>query len=122
VNAPDFSVSPVDDPVETGQATIDFEAYRRGAADRAREHGLHAVRLADRDPFDRAVSAIRTFAELGWSFDVSDVRTRLVSPGSELGSAFSYLARASEIECCGYATAKHPAAHGRLVRVWRAAG
>ncbi len=100
-------------------AQASFDDYRRERAQVAREHGLEAVRVGDPDAFEAAVREIRAVASFGWTFDCGDVRTRLVSPGSELGSAFSYLAKAGEIECVGYATAKHPAAHGHLVRRWR---
>ncbi len=98
---------------------LGLDEYRRELADRARDHGMRAVRVADPDAFEAAVREIRVLAPLGWEFTADDVRQRLAAPGSELGAAFAYLSKIGEIESCGYATAKHAAAHGRLLRMWR---
>jgi hypothetical protein len=100
---------------------LGLDDYRREMADRARNQGMRAVRVADPDAFEAAVREIRAVASFGWTFTADDVRTRLAAPGPELGAAFARLRREGEIESCGYETAKHPAAHGRLIRAWRRA-
>lgn len=64
----------------------------------------------------------RYLAYLGRPFTCDDVREQdmvaAISPGT-YGAVFRQLATAGEIECVGYAKARRPQSHGRIVQVWR---
>jgi hypothetical protein len=100
-------------------AQASFDDYRQERVQVARDHGLHAVRVADPDAFEAALREIRAVTSFGWTFTADDVRQRLVAPGNELGAGFAHLRRLGEIEACGFETSKHAAGHGHLVRRWR---
>lgn len=103
----------------SAQATL--TEYAEHLAAGARAAGEEGARRGDPDSFDLAVEAIRQTARLmPDGFDADHVRARLASPGSEIGTAFRHLSKLHEIEVIGYAASRHPAAHQRLLRRWRA--
>jgi hypothetical protein len=99
-----------------GQASLDD--YRESLTTATLTNWYGSAQRGDPDGFDGAVAAIREALFANANITADDVSWPV--RGNELGAAFSYLRRAGEIECVGYAVSRRPKAHGHLIRVWRA--
>jgi hypothetical protein len=115
-------------PPETGETALAYrddnsegqyslDDYRDSMTAAAVCQGKHAAELGDPDGFDGAVAAIREALYTNVNITADDVAWPV--RGNELGAAFSYLRKAGEIKCVGYAVSRRPKAHGHLIRVWR---
>jgi hypothetical protein len=99
---------------------LELVAYRDQTITAAKSAGLKRSGQSDPEGLARVLEVISELAVEGWTFSSDDVVAR-TGPGygAVMGSGFSALSKAGEIESVGFTTSRRVQRHGSLIRTWR---